>query len=274
MHAYVNMALRAARRAGQIMVQALDRLPDLNVEEKSRNDFVSNVDRDAEAAIVEILRKAYPDHAILGEEGGRITEGNAENAGYGGQYTWIIDPLDGTLNYLQGIPHFCISIGVMRGAQFEHAVVVDPLRNEEFTASRGGGAQLNGKRMRVSTRNRLAEAVLSTGIPPGSIDDHLDAYMATVKEFTSQCRGVRRMGSAALDLAYVASGRIDGFWELGLSPWDIAAGALLVREAGGFVGDWRGGDSFFRSGNIVASNPKCFRAMVQTLRPHLTPAIA
>lgn len=273
MHPHVNMALRAARRAGQIMVQAMDRLSDLNIEEKSRNDFVSNVDRDCEAAIVDVIRKAYPDHAIQGEEGGQIAEGNAATAGHLGQYTWVIDPLDGTLNYLQGIPHFCVSIGVLRGTRFEHAVVYDPVKNEEFTASRGDGAHLNGRRIRVSSRTKLAEAVLSTGIPPHAVASHLDAYMASLKDLTGQCRAVRRMGSAALDLAYVAAGRVDGFWELALAPWDICAGTLLVREAGGFVGDWRGGDNFYKTGNIVASNPKTFRAMVQSLRPHLTPEI-
>ena len=273
MHPHVNMALRAARRAGQIMVQAMDRLSDLHIEEKSRNDFVSNVDRDCEAAIVEVIRKAYPDHAIVAEEGGQISEGNVAGAGHLGQYTWIIDPLDGTLNYLQGIPHFCVSIGVLRGNQFEHAVVYDPTRNEEFSATRGAGAHLNGRRIRVANRVRMAEAVLGTGIPPAAIADYLDVHAGTFKDFTGQCRGIRRLGSAALDLAYVAAGRLDGFWELGLSPWDICAGTLLVREAGGFVGDWRGGDSFFKSGNIVASNPKLFRTMVQALRPHVTPAI-
>ncbi len=265
MHAYVNMALRAARRAGQVMLQAMDHLEGLKIEEKGRNDYVSNIDRESERIIAEVIHKAYPDHAILGEEGGQLVEG--------AQYTWIIDPLDGTLNYLQGIPHYCISIGVMKGNQFEHAVVVDPLRNEEFSATRGAGAQLNGKRIRVTQRHHIDEAVLATGIPPGSIQAHLDAYMGTLKDFTGACRGVRRMGSAALDLAYVAAGRTDGFWEMGLSPWDIAAGTLLVREAGGFVGDWRGGDTFFKTGNIVAANPKLFKTMVQTLRPHLNAEI-
>lgn len=274
MHPHVNMALRAARKAGQIIVQYMERMPSLDIEEKSRNDFVSNVDREAEAAIVEIVRKAYPDHGILGEEGGQIAVAKEGPASHQGLYTWVIDPLDGTLNYLQGIPHFCVSIGVLRGNQFEHAVIYDPLRNEEFTATRGGGAQLNGRRIRVSNRIRLDELVLSTGIPPATIGKHLDPYIATLKELTAQCRGVRRLGSAALDLAYVASGRVDGFFELGLSPWDIAAGTLLVREAGGFVGDWRGGDTFFKSGNIIAANPKAFRSLVQAVRPTLVPEIA
>lgn len=256
------MALRAARQAGQIMTRAMDRVDRLHIEQKAANDFVSNVDREAEHAIIDVLHKAYPDHGIIGEEHG---ESHA-----GAEYTWIIDPLDGTLNYLQGIPHFCVSIACMKGRQFEHAVIVDPVCNEEFVASRGAGAQLNGKRIRVSSAAKLEQAVLATGIPPGAIAAHLEAYMATLHTFTGACRAIRRTGSAALDLAYVAAGRFDGFWEPQLNSWDIAAGALLVREAGGFVGDLVGGDGFMDSGNVVAANPKCFKAMIQQIRPHLT----
>jgi myo-inositol-1(or 4)-monophosphatase len=256
-----NVALRAARQAGQIIVRALDRLDKLDVEEKANNDFVSSVDREAEAAIVELLHKTYPTHGILGEESGSSYTSE--------EYTWIIDPLDGTTNFLQGIPHFCVSIALQKGRQIEHAVIFDPLRNEAFSASRGHGAQLNDKRIRVSARTRLQEAVLGTGIPPGAIPRYLDVYMATLKDFTRICRGIRRAGSAALDLAYVAAGRTDGFWEFALQPWDIAAGSLIVREAGGFVGDMTGGDDFMRTGHIVAANPKCFRLMVQQIRAHL-----
>ncbi len=266
MQPLANMALRAARQAGDIMLRAMDRLDVLTVEQKARNDFVSNIDREAEQVIMDVLHRAYPDHGILGEESGQAYS-NAE-------YNWIIDPLDGTTNYLQGIGHFCVSIACMKGKQFEHAVIVDPLRNEEFVASRGYGAQLNGKRIRVSTMTRLPEAVVTTGIPPTAIPEHHEAYMAMMSAFVKECRAVRRLGSAALDLAYVAAGRFDGFWEFKLSPWDIAAGTLLVREAGGFVGDLSGGDNFFDTGNIVAANPKCFKAMVQIIRPHLTPALA
>lgn len=264
MQPMANIALRAARQAGQIILRAMDRLDKLTVEEKANNDFVSNVDREAEAAIVEILHKTYPTHGILGEEQGSSYTSD--------EYTWIIDPLDGTTNYLQGIPHFCVSIALQKGRQLEHAVIFDPLRNEVFSASRGHGAQLNDKRIRVSQRTRLQEAVLGTGIPPGAVPLHLDAYMAMLKDFTRVCRAIRRAGSAALDLAYVAAGRTDGFWEFALQPWDIAAGTLIVREAGGFVGDFNGGDDFMRTGNIIAANPKCFRLMVQQIRPHLEPA--
>jgi len=268
MQPMVNIALRAARQAGQIMLRAMDRLESLDVQEKQHNDFVSNVDREAEAAIIDVLHKAYPEHGILGEENGVAYSGSS--AGGDAEFTWIIDPLDGTTNYLQGIPHFCVSIALQHERRLEHGLIFDPLRNEVFSASRGHGAQLNGKRIRVSTTTRLQEAVLCTGIPPGAIKPHLDAYMDMLKEFTATCRGIRRAGSAALDLAYVAAGRMDGFWEFSLSPWDIAAGTVLVREAGGFVGEPSGGDEFMRKGHIVAANAKIFKLMVQHLRPHLT----
>lgn len=258
MHPMANTALRAARRAGQILLQAMDRLDEIQVEEKAPNDFVSSVDRAAEDAIAEILRKAYPDHAILGEERGMAGPEAAE-------HTWIIDPLDGTLNYLCGIPHFAVSIALQQGRHIEHGVIVDPVRNEEWVASRGAGAHLNGKRIRVSKVQRLGNAVLATGIPPGA-RQRLGEYMSSLGHFMEQCRSVRRQGSAALDLAYTAAGRVEGFFEIGLSPWDVAAGALLVREAGGFVGDLEGGDTWLESGDIVAANPKCFKAIVAQTR--------
>ena len=243
------------------MLQAIDRLDGLNIELKAKNDLVSEVDRDTETVIIDALHKAYPDHAITGEE-----HGQAISASNGSEYTWIIDPLDGTTNYLQGIPHYAISIAVTRGRQIEHGVIIDPLKNDEFIASRGHGAQLNGRRIRVNPVTRLEDALLNTGIPPGAIERDLDRYMLQLKHFTGKCRAVRRLGSAALDLAYVAAGRSDGFWELDLKPWDIAAGVLLVREAGGFVGDLQGGDGFMASGDIVAANPKLFKLMIQVIR--------
>ncbi len=261
MHPMCNMALRAARRAGQIIVRAMDRIDRVNVREKSRNDFVSDIDREAETAIIDVLHHAYPQHGILGEEHGESFSNPEE--------TWIIDPLDGTTNFLHGIPHFAVSIGFRARNRLEHAVIVDPVRNEEFVASRGAGAQLNGRRLRVSARTKLEDALLLTGIPFRDVEKNLDAYMAMLTEFTRHARGIRRAGSAALDLAYVAAGRGDGFWEFGLKPWDIAAGALLVIEAGGLVSDLAGEERYMTSGNVVAANPKIFKAMLQTIRPHI-----
>ena len=257
MQPMANIALRAARKAGDFMLRAMDRPEEFDIETKAPNDFVSNIDKTAEAIIVDQIRETYPDHAIIGEEFG-AKSGNSE-------FTWIIDPLDGTLNFLQGIPHFAISIGIMKGRHHEHGIIYDPVRGEEFIASRGSGAQLNGKRIRVSARSKLEDCVLATGLPPGSVENRLDEYMVGLKDLTGSCRGIRRAGSAALDLAYVAAGRTDGFWEMGLSQWDVAAGIVLVREAGGFVSDLEGGESFFNSGDIIAANPKCWRTMVQVL---------
>lgn len=257
MQPMANIALRAARKAGDFMLRAMDRPEEFDIETKAPNDFVSNIDKTAEAIIVDQIRETYPDHAIIGEEFG-AKSGTSE-------FTWIIDPLDGTLNFLQGIPHFAISIGIMKGRHHEHGIIYDPVRGEEFIASRGSGAQLNGKRIRVSARSKLEDCVLATGLPPGSVETRLDEYMVGLKSLTGSCRGIRRAGSAALDLAYVAAGRTDGFWEMGLSQWDIAAGIVLVREAGGFVSDLEGGESFFNSGDIIAANPKCWRTMVQVL---------
>jgi myo-inositol-1(or 4)-monophosphatase len=263
MQPMANMALRAARRAGQIIVRAFDRTDLLTIEEKRKNDLVSEVDRNAEAAIIEILHKAFPDHAIIGEESGAAVAGD-------GEYTWIIDPLDGTTNFLHGIPHYAVSIGCTYRGRLEHAVVLDPLRDEAFVASRGKGAQLNDRRLRVTKRDRLDSAVVGTGIPFRDVDDHLSSYMRQLEAVTRKARGVRRAGSAALDLAYVAAGRFDAFWEIGLKPWDMAAGALLVTEAGGLVSDFEGGPRFLETGNIVCGTPKCFKELLQTISPHVT----
>ncbi|MEE4302414.1 MAG: inositol monophosphatase family protein [Pseudomonadales bacterium] len=263
MQPMANMALRAARSAGRIITRAVDRLDVITVEEKQKNDLVSEVDRAAEAAIVEILHKAFPGHSIIGEESGQTVKGDED-------YTWIIDPLDGTTNFLHGIPHFAVSIGCVHRGRLEHAVVLDPLRDESFVASRGHGAQLNERRIRVTRRDRLDSAVVGTGIPYRGTATHLDAYMKQLHAVTRQARGIRRAGSAALDLAYVAAGRLDAFWEIGLEPWDMAAGALLVTEAGGLVSDFEGGSAFLETGNIVCGNPKCFKALLQSIAPHVT----
>ena len=263
MEPMVTIALRAARKAGEQIVRASDELERIDVQEKNVNDFVSDVDRNAEREIIYHLRKAYPEHAILGEESGLSGDENAE-------YRWVIDPLDGTTNFLRGIPHYAVSIACLYRGKLEHAVIVDPVRREEFTASRGRGAQLNGRRIRVSSRTSLDGALLGTGIPfKDHCDQHLGAYSKSLEVLAGQCAGIRRAGAAALDLAYVAAGRLDAFWEIGLAQWDMAAGALLVREAGGLVADINGSDNYLESGNIVCGNPKCFKAVLQTTRPLL-----
>ncbi len=264
MHPMLNIATRAARSAGDLIVRHMNRLDELTVTSKNPNDFVSEVDRQAEETIIRILHRAYPDHGFLAEEGGE-TPGN--------DYLWIIDPLDGTTNFLHGFPSFAVSIGLRHKGKLEQAVVYDPLQQEMFTASRGVGALLNNRRIRVSRRPGLAGALLGTGFP-FKAQQHLDTYLATFKALFPETAGIRRQGSAALDLAYVAAGRLDGFWEIGLNPWDIAAGALLIREAGGIVGDFQGGGQHFEPGNLVAGNPKVFAAIIRTIQPHLTPDIA
>ena len=263
MEPMVNIALRAARKVGEQIVRASDDLDHLEVKSKSLNDFVSEVDLAAEQEIKYQLQKAYPDHAVLGEESGLTGDEDAD-------YCWIIDPLDGTTNYVRGIPHYAVSIACLYKGKLEHAVIVDPVRREEFTASRGRGAQLNGRRIRVSKRPSLDGALLGTGIPfKDHCDDKLAPYSKSIEILAGQCAGIRRAGAASLDLAYVAAGRLDAFWEIGLAKWDIAAGALLIREAGGLVADINGSETFLESGNIVCGNPKCFKAVLQTTKPLL-----
>ena len=258
MHPMVNIALRAARRAGRIVLRAMDRAGSLRVEEKAKNDFVSEIDRAAEDAIVDTIMRAYPHHGVLGEERGAARP-DAE-------YTWIIDPLDGTTNFLAGIPHFCIAIAVRKGAVLEHGVVVDPVHNEEFSATRGAGARMNDVRIRVTNTRALERAIVSTGIPYAQLERHLASYTEMLRACRGGCRSVRAMGAAALDLAYVAAGRTDAFFQVGLQPWDMAAPTVIVREAGGFVADIAGGDRFMETGNLVAANPTVFRQLMKTLR--------
>jgi len=260
MHPLLNIAIRAARNAGEIITRSVDRIDKLTIETKAANDFVSEVDKKAEAEIIETVFKAYPEHGIIAEESG-VQKGN--------DYTWIIDPLDGTTNFLHGFPQFAVSIAVKNKDRLEHAVVYDPMRDELFTASRGNGAQLNNKRIRVTPQVKLNGALLGTGFPYSNMK-YLEPYMGMLKSLISNTAGIRRPGSAALDLAYVAAGRIDGFWELDLKCWDIAAGALLIQEAGGLVGDLMGNNNYLESGHIVCANPKLFKAILQEIRPYLT----
>jgi myo-inositol-1(or 4)-monophosphatase len=263
MHPMLNTAVKAARRAGALINRAsgdLDRIP---VQDKSCNDFVTEVDRAAEAAIIDMLHEAYPKHAILAEESGRTGVSD---------YVWIIDPLDGTTNFLHGLPQFSVSIALAERGVLSQAVVYDPSRNELFTASRGAGAFLNDRRLRVSRRDRLKGALVGTGFPYREFSN-LDTYLAIFRDLVTVTAGLRRPGSAALDLAYVAAGRYDAFFEIGLKAWDIAAGALLITEAGGLVGDLEGENRHLECGHVVAGNPKVYAQLLQIIAPHLTPAL-
>jgi myo-inositol-1(or 4)-monophosphatase len=258
MHPTLNIAVKAARRAGQIINRASNDVDLLKVVAKQQSDFVTEVDRAAEAAIIETLREAYPSHGILAEESG-ATVGRDE------EYQWIIDPLDGTTNFIHGFPQYAISIALAHRGQVTQAVVYDPIRNEMFTASKGAGAFLDDRRIRVGKRVKLQEALIGTGFPYRNFD-HVDAYLAIFKELTQSCAGIRRPGAAALDLAWVACGRLDGFWEFGLSPWDMAAGTLLITEAGGLATDLAGEPDYLDSGNVVAGSPRIFAQLLQTVQ--------
>src|SRR5688572_5074070 len=232
MHPMLNTAVKAARRAGNIITRATRNLDVVVVREKAANDFVSEVDREAEQAIISTLREAYPGHAILAEESG--ASGSSE-------FRWVIDPLDGTTNFLHGFPQFCVSIALIHRGRIEKGVIYDPLRQELFTAARGAGASLNNRRIRVSKQSGLKGALLGTGFPFND-QRHVEAYLGMMLDLMKDTAGIRRAGSAALDLAYVAAGRLDGFWEIGLKKWDMAAGLLLIQEAGGIVTDLEGKD--------------------------------
>lgn len=259
MHPMLNIAVRAARSAGNVITRYLGRLDTLSITSKQRNDFVSEVDQLAEQEIIAVLRKAYPGHGILAEESGR-QGGNDE-------YQWIIDPLDGTTNFLHGFPQFAVSIALKHRGRLDQGVIYDPVRQELFTASKGAGAQLNNKRIRVTGRKGLDGALLGTGFPFRQ-QQHLDAYLNMFRAVFADTAGIRRAGSAALDLAYVAAGRLDGFWEIGLSEWDMAAGVLMIREAGGLVTDFDGGEDYLETGNVVAATPKLHHILLQAIAPH------
>jgi myo-inositol-1(or 4)-monophosphatase len=257
--ALLNIAVRAARRAGEVIVRSLPRLDSIQVTSKGRNDFVSEVDRAAEREIIATIRGFYPDHAFLAEESGETGAGDT---------VWIIDPLDGTTNFLHGFPTFAVSIACRQRGRLEHAVVYDPMRQEIFTASRGGGAHLDNRRIRVSKARGLEGALVATGFPYRSNTKYLDAYLAMLKDVMISTAGLRRPGAAALDLAYVAAGRVDAFWEIGLNAWDTAAGTLLITEAGGHIGTLTGAE-YRQGGNVVAGTPKVYSALLELLAPHV-----
>ncbi len=260
MHPFINIAVRAARSAGRIITRHYERTDTLQIHEKGRNDFVTEVDKQAEKIIINELRSKYPNHGILAEESGSHK---------GDEFQWIIDPLDGTTNYLHGIPQFAISIALTHRKRLEHGIIYDPLREELYIASRGDGARLNDHRLRVSQRASLDGALLGTGFPFRD-QRFVKAYLGMFEALLQDTSGIRRPGSAALDLAYVAAGRTDGFWELGLAPWDFAAGVLLIQEAGGVVTDLAGAKDFFTTGNLVAGGIKVHGAILKAIRPFLS----
>lgn len=257
----LNTAIKAARRAGSIINRYVDALDRLTIEEKGRNDYVTEIDRLAEAEIIDIIRNAYPHHAIIAEESGHHS---------GERYEWIIDPLDGTTNFVHGFPHLAVSICVRANDKLDQAVIFDPIKNELFTSSRGRGAFLNDRRIRVSRTTRMQHALLATGFPVREDIQHLDMWLATVRSVLTHSSGVRRAGSAALDLAYVANGRVDGYWETGINIWDMAAGCLLIEEAGGLVGDFTGGNRYLERGDVVTGNTPIYRELLRLIEPHLT----
>lgn len=263
MHPMLNIAVKAARKAGSIINRASMDVDLVRVSRKQHNDFVTEVDRSAEAAIIEIIRTAYPEHAILAEESGQSwVDGDPE-----AEYTWVIDPLDGTTNFIHGFPQYAVSIGQLHKGAPVQAVVYDPTRDELFTASKGAGAFLNNRRIRVTRRDKLADCLIGTGFPFRDLEG-MDEYLEMFALMTRSCAGLRRPGAAALDLAYVACGRLDGFFERGLKPWDMAAGMLLITEAGGLVGNYAGESRQMEQGEVLAGNPKAFAQMVRLLSPY------
>ena len=264
MHPMLTIAIRAARSAGDQILRAMDNVGQLQINNKGRNDYASEVDRAAEVEIIHTIRKAYPDHGILAEESG-AQAGDSP-------YLWIIDPLDGTTNFLHGFPQFAVSIALKNKDKIEIGVVYDPLRDELFTAERGGGAMLNNRRIRVTKQTSLTGSLLGTGFPFKE-QQHLDAYLGMFRGLFADSAGIRRAGAAALDLAYVAAGRLDGYWEIGLKQWDMAAGILLVKEAGGVVTDFSFRDKFMESGHVIAGNPKMHQIMYQAIEPNVTDSL-
>jgi myo-inositol-1(or 4)-monophosphatase len=261
LHPMLNIAIKAARAAGSIINRAALDLEVLRVGTKGPNDYVSEVDQAAETAIIDVLLEAYPGHAILAEESGR-TRGAKDS-----EYTWIIDPLDGTTNFLHGFPVYCVSIALAHRGAVQQAVVYDPTRNDLFFASRGRGAFLNDRRLRVSKRTRISDSLIGTGFPFRK-GDNFKRYVKMFEEVMQSCAGLRRPGAAALDLCYVAAGYYDGFFETGLNPWDVAAGSLIITEAGGLIGNFTGESDFLYQREVVAGNPKVYGQLVQILAPY------
>ena len=256
MQAMLNIAINAATQAGKLINQYVDRLDAVNINQKGRNDFVSDVDRHAEELIIHHIKKSFPDHSILAEESGQ--QGNND-------YCWIIDPLDGTANFIHGFPQFAVSIAVQQKGSTIIGVVYDPTTHELYTALKGKGARLNNRRIRISQTTELTQALIGTGFPFRN-PEQVDQYIPVFKEVMTQASGIRRAGAAALDLAYVAAGRLDGFWEDGLNSWDIAAGALLIEEAGGLISDYSNEKHFLDNGNVITGNAKIHQQLLHIIQ--------
>lgn len=257
MHPMLNIAIRAARAAGDLIARSFESEVDIKPERKGDNDYVTKIDKEAEQLIIDKIKQSYPEHSFVGEELG-ITDGSDD-------FKWIIDPLDGTNNFVMGIPHFAVSIALMYKGRLDQAVVLDPIRHELFTASKGKGTQMNSYRLRVNTQKDLEGTFLATGFPYKNKEGANEAIQR-FNQVYQRCGDVRSTGSSALDLAYVAAGRLDGYWEKGIKPWDVAAGELLVKEAGGLVTDYQGGHEHFRSGEIVAGSPKVVQNIVKLIK--------
>lgn len=257
----LNIAIEAARAAGVVIVRAMKRMDMVTITEKGPNDFVTETDEKAERAIINIIKKAYPSHGIIAEE-----SGEAE----GDEYQWIIDPIDGTRNFIHGFPHFAVSIAVMHKGILQHGVIYDPCKQELFTATRGKGALLNDRRIRVSACKKIEQGLFGTGFAYRHSDKENLIPVRILQSILPMSGDIRRAGAATLDLAYVACGRLDGFWEMGLKIWDIAAGILLIKEAGGMVCDPHGGENYLKTGDIVAANPVLMRQFIKTIKPQLT----
>ena len=260
MHPMLNIAIKAARRAGSIITRASEDVKSLSISNKNFNDYVTEVDLASEKEIIRILGDAYPKHEFLGEETGLSQ--NADDI-------WIIDPLDGTTNFLHNYPQYCVSIALQQKGEITQAVIYDPNRNDLFTASKGNGAYLNDRRIRVTNKTNLQDCLIGTGFPFRDFT-HLPVYLKIFEDMVRSTSGVRRPGSAALDLAYVAAGWFDGFFEINLSKWDIAAGGLIVTEAGGIVSDFSENPGWIESGNIVATNPKIYDQLIKIIQSHIT----
>ena len=260
MHPLINIAIKAARSASKIILRATDRLDTIQIMEKSHNEFVTDIDQQAEQEIIRIIHESYPDHAILGEESG--ASGTSD-------YTWIIDPIDGTTNFFHGHPHFCISIGIKYKDRIEHGLIYDPLRQELFTATFGSGAFLNERRIRVADQKQLSGASIGTGFSNKNIKN-IENYLKILAAILPHTTKIRITGSAALDCVYVACGRIDGFWGMNLAPWDIAAGTLIIKEAGGFVTDFNGNNDFMTTGNVIAGNQNISKILLQVVQEKIS----